>query len=89
MKKTVSIQVFGRVQGVGFRYYAKKKALDCNVNGFVQNQSDGSVYMEASSETIDIETFIDWCKQGPSWARVSKTAIQELPLREWIGFEVR
>lgn len=89
MKKTVSIQVSGRVQGVGFRYYTKKKASEYNVNGFVQNKSDGSVYIEASGEAIDIELFIDWCKQGPGWARVSNINIGELPLREWLGFEIR
>lgn len=89
MKKTVSILVSGRVQGVGFRYYTRKKAEECKVTGFVQNKSDGSVYIEASGEEIDIDTFIDWCKQGPTWARVINSKISELPYREWIGFEIR
>ncbi len=87
--KTVSIQVSGRVQGVGFRYYTRKKAEECKVNGFVQNKTDGSVYIEASGETIDIDTFIDWCKQGPAWARVLDIRISELPVQEWDGFEIR
>lgn len=89
MRKTISIQVSGKVQGVGFRYYAKKKAVECNVNGFVQNKANGSVYLEASGEKLDIETFLDWCKQGPTWARVSKAAIEDLPFKEWVGFEIR
>lgn len=89
MKKTVSIIVSGRVQGVGFRYYTKKKAQECNVNGFVQNKTDGSVYIEANGKKIDIETFIDWCKKGPSWARVIESRISELPNQEWEGFAVR
>lgn len=89
MKKTASITVSGRVQGVGFRYYTKKKATECNVSGFVQNKSDGSVYIEASGETLDIETFIDWCKRGPSWARVSEIKISEFPYKAWSTFEIR
>ncbi len=89
MRKTVSIHVSGRVQGVGFRYYTQKKALECKVNGYVQNKSDGSVYIEATGEAIDIDAFIDWCKQGPTWARVNNSRISELPYHEWIGFEIR
>jgi len=89
MRKTVSINISGRVQGVGFRYYARKKAEECNVNGFVQNKPDGSVYIEASGETIDIDTFIDWCKKGPTWARVENCRISEFPDQEWKGFEIR
>ncbi|MBN1650102.1 MAG: acylphosphatase [Bacteroidales bacterium] len=89
MKKTVSILVSGRVQGVGFRYYTRKKAEECKVTGFVQNKSDGSVYIEASGEEIDIDTFIDWCKQGPAWAKVSKAEISNLPNHEWKAFEIR
>ena len=87
--KTVSIQVSGLVQGFGFRYYTRKKEIECNVNGFVQNKGDGSVYIEASGESTDIDTFTDWCKQGPTWAKVADTQISILPNHEWNGFEIR
>lgn len=89
MRKTISILVSGRVQGVGYRYYARRKALECNVNGFVQNQSNGSVYIEASGEKIDIDTFADWCRKGPTWSRVTNSKISDLPIFEWSGFEIR
>lgn len=89
IRKTISIHISGRVQGVGFRYYTRKKAVECNVNGFVQNQSDGSVYIEASGEALDIDTFANWCKQGPTWSRVLNSRISELPNHEWEGFEIR
>ncbi|MCD6178889.1 MAG: acylphosphatase [Bacteroidales bacterium] len=89
MKKTVSIKISGKVQGVGFRYYTKKKAKECHVNGFVQNKPDGSVYIEAHGEKIDVDTFIDWCKRGPDWARVLESRISELPNQKWDGFEVK
>ena len=89
MKKTASIKISGKVQGVGFRYYTKKKAEECSINGFVQNKADGSVYIEAHGEKIDVETFTDWCKKGPDWARVLDTRISELPNKEWDGFKIK
>jgi acylphosphatase len=89
MRKTVSILVSGKVQGVGFRFYTKKKAQEFDISGFVQNKSDGTVYIEASGEEIDIETFLEWCKQGPAWARVLDIRISKIPVREWNGFEIR
>ncbi|MFH1001399.1 MAG: acylphosphatase [Bacteroidota bacterium] len=89
MKKTVSISISGRVQGVGFRYYTRKKAAECNINGFVQNQSDGSVYIEANGESVDIDAFTDWCKQGPGWAKVKDCRINEIPYYKWNNFEIR
>ncbi|HAG15425.1 MAG TPA: acylphosphatase [Bacteroidales bacterium] len=88
MRKTISIRILGRVQGVGFRYYTKKKAIEFTISGFVQNKPDGSVYIEATGEAIDIETFADWCKQGPSWARVNDFLRNDLPLKEWNRFEI-
>lgn len=72
MDKGVILKVYGRVQGVGFRFYTQKKALELNLNGFVRNKPNGSVYIEAEGVTKDIDEFIDWCQQGPEWARVTK-----------------
>lgn len=72
MDKGVILKVYGRVQGVGFRFYTQKKALELNLNGFVRNKPNGSVYIEAEGKEKDIEEFTDWCQQGPEWARVTK-----------------
>jgi len=89
MKKTISLTITGRVQGVGFRYYTQKKAKECSINGFVQNKADGSVYVEASGESIDIETFSDWCNKGPAWARVLEVKKSDLPYQKWEDFQIR
>jgi len=81
MKTAVIIKVSGRVQGVGFRFYTQRKAIETNVYGFVQNRPDGSVYIEAEGETIDVQTFVDWCRKGPQWASVRDIKVSEtLPL---------
>lgn len=72
MKKALIIKVYGRVQGVSFRYYTQKKAREFNICGFARNKPDGSVYIEAEGNKNDIETFADWCSQGPEWSRITK-----------------
>lgn len=70
MKVNYSIEVIGRVQGVGFRYSAMSVANSLGIYGFVKNTHANSVYIEAEGEEVDMESFITWCKQGPSHARV-------------------
>ncbi len=84
MIKHYNIKVFGRVQGVGFRYSTREIAKKMNIKGFVKNQYDGSVYIEAEAEEINIQNFINWCKQGPSYARVNDFQITEDNI---VGFE--
>ncbi|HMM12307.1 MAG TPA: acylphosphatase [Bacteroidales bacterium] len=87
--KAVSMSIFGRVQGVGFRYYTEREARRLGISGFVQNRPDGSVYIEAEGEDAAMEAFIAWCHQGPRWAVVRKITVSELPPLGRIGFVVR
>lgn len=87
-KKAIILQVFGRVQGVGFRYYAQKKAEEFGIQGFVRNRPDGSVYIEAEGSQEALEAFAYWCEEGPSWARVSKVEKQEVPRQGYQQFKI-
>ena len=78
--KAVIIKVFGKVQGVGFRFYTQKKAQELMLKGFVQNKADGSVYIEAEGNADKLELFILWCADGPSWAGVTKIEKQFVPV---------
>jgi acylphosphatase len=88
-KKAVILQVYGRVQGVGFRFYTQRKAQELEICGFVQNRSDGSVYIEAEGNPDALEQFIYWCDGGPSWARVSEVKKQFMPVRDYKEFRIR
>ena len=70
--------VFGKVQGVFFRKYTKQKALELTIRGFVKNQSDQSVLINACGEKENLNKFIDWCKHGPSRANVSHFELEEI-----------
>lgn len=89
MKKAVNLNVYGKVQGVGFRYYTHKKANELGILGFVKNMPDGSVYIEAEGDPVKLEQFIGWCETGPSWARVVKLDRQNVPVMNFSEFTVK
>ena len=81
---TVRISVTGKVQGVFFRQHTKQLADKLNVKGFVQNMSDGTVYIEAEAEEEAMQQFIQHCKKGSSASSVEKVTVNEIP---FIGFK--
>jgi acylphosphatase len=88
VKKSYRITVCGKVQNVGFRYYTARTAQEFKIEGFVRNEPDGSVYIEAEGDKDALETFVGWCRRGPQWARVDQFEIQEQPLMGYRGFRV-
>lgn len=69
--KEVYIKIKGRVQGIGFRYWAINKAREIGgISGWVHNAADGSVEILMRGEERDIDEMILACHQGPSLARV-------------------
>jgi acylphosphatase len=70
------LTIRGRVQGVGFRYAALRRARSRDVAGWVRNNADGTVdaLFEGSSEAV--EALIAWCRLGPSGARVDDVSVE-------------
>ena len=77
--KHISISVKGLVQGVFYRASARKTALQLGITGFVRNETDGSVFIQAEGSEEALEKFIAWCKEGPAHARVASIEINEIP----------
>ncbi|MHA1293221.1 MAG: acylphosphatase [Promethearchaeota archaeon] len=69
MKKII-IKVYGSVQGVFFRYTTKKVAKKLGLFGFVKNNPDGSVYIEAEGPEEKLMKLLDFSKVGPKHASV-------------------
>lgn len=88
MKKSVSIKVTGKVQGVFFRQSTLRKASDLGIFGFVRNEDDGSVYIEAEGNEEQMNHFMEWCRRGPASARVDKTEIMEKVYKGFSKFEI-
>ncbi|KGX91973.1 acylphosphatase [Pontibacillus halophilus JSM 076056 = DSM 19796] len=77
--RTIHMTVEGRVQGVGFRFSAQQKAKEFDVTGWVQNQRNGSVELEAQGEETRIQSFIEAIKHGPSpYAKVTNTTVTDV-----------
>jgi acylphosphatase len=76
--KAVRIQVFGRVQGVGFRYFTRQRAMALGLHGRASNLADGSVEVFAVGESSDVEQLIQWLQQGPPSAAVERILVNRL-----------
>lgn len=88
--KRVGALVRGRVQGVGFRYFAQSKAGEQALTGWVRNTPDGNVELEAQGEEGNMAGFIADLRNGPRIGHVSDVQIGELPLlKSESGFEIR
>lgn len=88
MVKHLNIKVYGRVQGVFFRYSAKDAAEKLSVKGFARNEDISSVYIEAEGEEENLDQFLNWCKNGPPHAKVEKIDVSESELKNFSEFEV-
>ncbi|HBH22866.1 MAG TPA: acylphosphatase [Cytophagales bacterium] len=83
------IKIKGRVQGVGFRAFVTDQARKLGINGFVRNEPDRSVYIEASGPEHEMQVFIDKCKKGPMMGNVERLE-QTANMNEYTdGFFVR
>jgi len=88
--KSIYILIDGRVQGVGFRYFALQKANEFCIFGWVRNTPDGKVEIEAEGNPQNLKNFIDWMKIGPSRAIVQTFSVSDItPLRHFNNFIIR
>lgn len=73
MTKEVYLRIKGRVQGIGFRYWAIKKAEEIgNISGWVTNVADGSVEIMMRGPEKQLDDMILACHKGPLLSRVDK-----------------
>ena len=77
-RTAVRFLVSGRVQGVGFRYFAQRRALEQGLAGWVRNREDGAVEGEAAGPPAAIEGLLAALRQGPSSARVADVSATPL-----------
>ncbi|MBC7259901.1 MAG: acylphosphatase [Chloroflexi bacterium] len=84
------VKIYGDVQGVGFRAFARDRAQRLGVRGYVRNAWDGTVEVLAEGDRMALETFLDILREGPRSARVSHVEVQWGDATgEFRGFGVR
>ena len=74
--------VSGRVQGVGFRFFARDAAAREGIHGFVRNLPDGTVELEAHGDHEAIMRFERAIRRGPAGARIDEVLIDPAPPSE-------
>ncbi|MBN1984181.1 MAG: acylphosphatase [Chitinivibrionales bacterium] len=65
---------------MGFRYFARESANSVGVTGWVRNESDGSVSMEAQANQEIVALFIEHITQGASMGYVREIVKHEIPV---------
>jgi acylphosphatase len=76
--RRVRITVRGRVQGVGYRASTVYEASRLRLTGWVRNQPDGSVLLEAQGPSDKVAQLEAWCRRGPSLAKVTTCDVEEV-----------
>ncbi|KAH6718265.1 acylphosphatase [Leptodontidium sp. 2 PMI_412] len=90
MAKRLSFRVYGDVQGVGFRYFTRKKATSYGLTGWVRNAPNNEVEGEAQGEDDILQKFMKDIGSGPRHATVDKVEKEEMDVVDGeTGFEVR
>ena len=73
---SVSAIVYGRVQGIGFRFFTRERAKRLGLTGYVRNLPDGgTVEVMAEGEKDKLENLITYLRAGPPGARVERIEV--------------
>jgi acylphosphatase len=78
----LQIVVSGRVQGVGYRYFAQMKAVQFGITGWVKNRSDGAVEMVTTGTKENLDLFIEEIRRGNPFSTVDQVEINEISIAE-------
>ncbi len=80
--------VRGRVQGVGFRYFAQRAATELGLSGYSRNLDDGRVEVYAAGDADSIAALAGLLHRGPRWADVRGVEEVEAAVERHGGFRV-
>ena len=72
---SIHLEVHGRVQGVGFRWYIVEAARELGLSGWVKNRSDGKVELAAAGSREALEKLNAAVRSGPRGARIEEVRV--------------
>src|ERR1700757_3053735 len=87
--KGVRVTVRGAVQGVGFRYTTVERAHELGVLGWVRNEDDGSVLVQAEGPDEAVDALVEWLGEGPPGASVSDLEVAKSKVEGHEQFAIR
>jgi acylphosphatase len=70
--ESIHLEVHGRVQGVGFRWFVVEKANELKLSGWVRNRQDGKVEIAAAGAPDALAKLEAAVRAGPRGARVEE-----------------
>ncbi|WP_051229489.1 acylphosphatase [Paludibacterium yongneupense] len=85
---TLRVEIQGRVQGVGYRWWTLEQATARGLAGWVRNREDGSVEALFSGEAAAVEEMVEACRRGPGYARVSFVGAEPAAAPDRDGFHL-
>ena len=86
----IHILISGRVQGVGFRDFARRSAEKIGVRGYAKNLANSDVEVVAEGNRVALGEFLVVLEQGPPAGRVDRVQIDRFERsEECTGFEIR
>src|SRR5262245_1487825 len=86
----VEVLVGGRVQGVGYRNFAQRRAQERRLTGYAVNLPDGRVKIRAEGDLDAIEQFVRELGKGPPLARVERVDVSAVPYTgRYVDFGIR
>jgi acylphosphatase len=80
--------VSGRVQGVGYRYFAQRAATALELSGYARNLDDGRVEVYAVGPPKKLDELAGSLRQGPRWSDVRGVEEQEAEIRDYGSFVI-
>lgn len=84
------LRIHGKVQGVGFRFFATRVARRLGLKGWIQNVRDGSVEAAVEGDSDAIDRWIEELREGPRYAEVSRIDQERRDYRGQFGdFDVK
>ena len=88
--KCITFRIIGKVQGVWFRAFTQENALSLNLDGWVKNDPDGSVFGEVLGSEKNIKQFIHILRKGSPNSKVEDVLFEETPeMVQLPKFEIR
>lgn len=76
MRRRITLCITGKVQGVNFRHLVRLRCLQHSIGGWIKNEPDGRVCLEAEGERLELQKLYDWIMTSPGESQVQDAVLR-------------